>query len=219
MKTETMRVAKAGTLRVEGRVVRTAREVAYAEATARDQSSELSPSRNTLRACLWVPAEAYVPSSVPSTATAKALQASSSMRLAPLTGAIALRNDSSLGATATRCHARSKLPFGLAPSVVGIPPGPPPCPDDVRVVIQPALLLIPGGDLAKDSGELVPPAVRPRARSPSRKREGATRVLWFHNDEAQETPEEKAAENAGQCRGGLHGGPGHGPGGRRLHVQ
>src|SRR5437762_10399496 len=36
--------------------------------------------------------------------------------------------------------------------------------------------------------------------------------------EAQETPEQEAAESAGQCRGGPHGGPGHhrGPGGPRL---
>jgi uncharacterized protein (TIGR00369 family) len=47
MKTETMRVAKAGeTLRVEGRVVRMARQVAYAEATARDESGQLV-SRST----------------------------------------------------------------------------------------------------------------------------------------------------------------------------
>ena len=42
MKTETMRVAKAGdALRVEGRVVRMARQVAYAEATARDEEGQL----------------------------------------------------------------------------------------------------------------------------------------------------------------------------------
>ena len=42
MKTETMRVAKAGdALRVEGRVVRMARQVAYAEATARDGEGQL----------------------------------------------------------------------------------------------------------------------------------------------------------------------------------
>src|SRR5438309_4049487 len=47
MKTETMRVAKAGeALRVEGRVVRMARQVAYAEATARDESGQLV-SRST----------------------------------------------------------------------------------------------------------------------------------------------------------------------------
>jgi uncharacterized protein (TIGR00369 family) len=47
MKTETMRVAKAGeTLQVEGRVVRMARQVAYAEATARDESGQLV-SRST----------------------------------------------------------------------------------------------------------------------------------------------------------------------------
>ena len=42
MKTETMRVAKAGDgLCVEGRVVRMARQVAYAEATARDGDGTL----------------------------------------------------------------------------------------------------------------------------------------------------------------------------------
>src|SRR5947209_8006908 len=42
MKAETMRVAKAGdNLRVEGRVVRTARQVAYAEGTTRDEAGEL----------------------------------------------------------------------------------------------------------------------------------------------------------------------------------
>jgi acyl-coenzyme A thioesterase PaaI-like protein len=42
MKTETMRVAKAGdALRVEGRVVRMARQVAYAEATTRDAEGQL----------------------------------------------------------------------------------------------------------------------------------------------------------------------------------
>jgi uncharacterized protein (TIGR00369 family) len=47
MKAETMRVAKAGDqLRVEGHVVRMARQVAYAEATARDDSGELV-SRST----------------------------------------------------------------------------------------------------------------------------------------------------------------------------
>ena len=47
MKTETMRVAKAGDpLRVEGRVVRMARQVAYAEATTRDADGQLV-SRST----------------------------------------------------------------------------------------------------------------------------------------------------------------------------
>ena len=47
MKTETMRVAKAGeTLRIEGRVVRMARQVAYAEATAHDETGQLV-SRST----------------------------------------------------------------------------------------------------------------------------------------------------------------------------
>jgi acyl-coenzyme A thioesterase PaaI-like protein len=42
MKTETMRVAKAGdALRVEGRVVRMAKQVAYAEATTRDAENQL----------------------------------------------------------------------------------------------------------------------------------------------------------------------------------
>ncbi|MBV8162007.1 MAG: PaaI family thioesterase [Acidimicrobiia bacterium] len=42
MKTETMRAAKAGdALRVEGRVVRMARQVAYAEATTRDGAGQL----------------------------------------------------------------------------------------------------------------------------------------------------------------------------------
>ncbi|MBV8981750.1 MAG: PaaI family thioesterase [Acidimicrobiia bacterium] len=42
MKTETMRVAKAGdSLRVEGRVVRMAKQVAYAEATTRDDENQL----------------------------------------------------------------------------------------------------------------------------------------------------------------------------------
>jgi acyl-coenzyme A thioesterase PaaI-like protein len=42
MKTETMRVANAGdALRVEGRVVRMARQVAYAEATARDGDGQM----------------------------------------------------------------------------------------------------------------------------------------------------------------------------------
>jgi uncharacterized protein (TIGR00369 family) len=42
MKTETMRVAQAGEdLRVEGHVVRMARQVAYAEATARDGEGQL----------------------------------------------------------------------------------------------------------------------------------------------------------------------------------
>lgn len=42
MKTETMRVAKAGdALRVEGRVVRMAKQVAYAEATTRDGENQL----------------------------------------------------------------------------------------------------------------------------------------------------------------------------------
>jgi uncharacterized protein (TIGR00369 family) len=47
MKAETMRVAKAGDeLRVEGHVVRTARQVAYAEATTRDAEGQLV-SRST----------------------------------------------------------------------------------------------------------------------------------------------------------------------------
>ena len=47
MKAETMRVAKAGEqLRVEGHVVRTARQVAYAEATTRDAEGQLV-SRST----------------------------------------------------------------------------------------------------------------------------------------------------------------------------
>ena len=47
MKAETMRVAKAGDeLRVEGHVVRTARQVAYAEATTRDVEDRLV-SRST----------------------------------------------------------------------------------------------------------------------------------------------------------------------------
>ena len=47
MKAETMRVAKAGEeLRVEGHVVRTARQVAYAEATATDADGQLV-SRST----------------------------------------------------------------------------------------------------------------------------------------------------------------------------
>jgi uncharacterized protein (TIGR00369 family) len=42
MKTETMRVAQSGhQLRVEGRVVRMAKQVAYAEATARDTDGQL----------------------------------------------------------------------------------------------------------------------------------------------------------------------------------
>jgi acyl-coenzyme A thioesterase PaaI-like protein len=42
MKTETMRVAQAGDdLRVEGHVVRMARQVAYVEATARDGEGQL----------------------------------------------------------------------------------------------------------------------------------------------------------------------------------
>jgi uncharacterized protein (TIGR00369 family) len=42
MKTETMRVANAGDdLRVEGRVVRMARQVAYAEASARNAEGQL----------------------------------------------------------------------------------------------------------------------------------------------------------------------------------
>jgi len=47
MKAETMRMAKAGEhLRVEGHVVRTARQVAYAEATTRDGEDQLV-SRST----------------------------------------------------------------------------------------------------------------------------------------------------------------------------